>query len=191
MDDEPLPDGWLFLGFNWNIDNFAAAKLVHMLGAANHDKVPGITIVLTSHGGSPEQALFAANIIRGFPIPVYTHNVSTVQSAGNLIFLAGHKRFADPSATFMFHRTVFNAQAASLTPEQLSLQASGINNSDKITLDWLAERSGHPSSVFSNILTGDRLHTAAEGQTLGFVDSVRQLDIPEKARFIHITLDTP
>ena len=188
---DALPDNWLFLGFNWIIDPVTAAKLVTMLAAAKDNGAPGVSIALNSHGGSPEQALYIANIIRGFPIPIYTHNTATVQSAANLVFLAGHKRYADPKATFMFHRTVLNTGTSSMTAETLDLQATGARNSDEITLAWLRERSGQPASVFENILAGDRLHTAAEGKTLGFVDGIRELKIPANARFIQINLDGP
>lgn len=161
------------------------------MGAAKDNGAPGITVALCSHGGSPEQALYVANIIRGFPIPVHIHNVATVQSAANLIFLAGHKRFADPKATFMFHRTVLSTQPSSMTAETLEMHANGAKNSDEITLAWLREASGQPASVFQGILAGDRLHSAAEGKTLGFIDAIRPLEVPPNARFIQLNLDAP
>jgi ATP-dependent Clp protease protease subunit len=189
--EDTLPAGWLFLGFNWAIDVHSVSQLARFIGFASQEKASGITIILNSLGGSPEHALYIASLIRGFNLPIHTHNASTVQSAANLVFLAGHRRTADPLSTFMFHKTVFNTVVGSLTPEQLALQVSGINNSDKITLDWLTERSAQPASVFENILTGDRLHSAIEAKSLGFVDSIRQLQIPANARFVQVTLDLP
>jgi len=147
-----------------------------------------MTILLNSMGGSPESALFLHNLIRSFPIPIHTHNISTVQSAANVLFLGGHKRFCDPHATFMFHKTVFNVQQAALTPEQLALQSSGIANSDRITVDLLTDISGQPKSVFADILDGDKLHTATDAKRLEFIDAICPVYMPPDSRFIQVNL---
>jgi ATP-dependent Clp protease protease subunit len=184
------PAKWLFLGFNWLIDPFSISKLTDYLGRAQFERSPGVTIILNSVGGSPEQALYAASVIEAFPIEIHTHNVSTVQSAAGLLFLAGHKRYASPEATFMFHPTVYNA-AGSMTPTQMALQQSAIAHADDVNIRILAQKSGRTTDEVAPLVVGDRLHNAQFAKQFGFVDEVAPLNIPADATFIQIQLDMP
>lgn len=60
-------------------------------------------ILLSSPGGAVMNGLTIYNVLRGLPCEVITHNVGNVDSIGNMVFLAGDRRYACPHATFMFH----------------------------------------------------------------------------------------
>ena len=48
------------------------------------------------------------NVLKSMPFELTTHNVGSVDSIGNVVFLAGEKRYAVSSATFMFHGVGFD-----------------------------------------------------------------------------------
>ncbi len=49
------------------------------------------------------KALTIYNTLIALPIHLTVYNVGSVNSIGNVVFLAGRKRYACPGSTFMFH----------------------------------------------------------------------------------------
>ncbi len=62
-----------------------------------------IKLFLNTEGGSAVACLEIVDSIRLSKTPVYTINIGLAASAGFDIFIAGHKRFSYPNATFCWH----------------------------------------------------------------------------------------
>ena len=62
-----------------------------------------ILLYITSNGGEVDSGFELIDIIRNSKTPVYTINLGYQYSMGFLIGLAGHKRFAMPTAKFLMH----------------------------------------------------------------------------------------
>ena len=57
--------------------------------------------------------------LRALPAKIITHNIGSVDSIGNVIFLAGEERYACSSATFMFHGVGFDVMQPMRFEEKL------------------------------------------------------------------------
>lgn len=66
-----------------------------------------IKIYMNSLGGDLNSAITIMNAIKMSRTPIYTFNIGTVYKESFLIYLAGHKRYAYPNATFMYTDTIF------------------------------------------------------------------------------------
>lgn len=62
-----------------------------------------IKIYINSEGGSLLATLTMIDAIRMSKTPVYTINTGMAYSGGFFTFIAGHKRFAYPRSSFLFH----------------------------------------------------------------------------------------
>lgn len=62
-----------------------------------------IKIYIDSCGGSLHATFTMIDAIRMSKTPVYTINIGTAFSGGFFTFIAGHKRFAYPHSTFLYH----------------------------------------------------------------------------------------
>lgn len=71
-------------------------------GIKKEDRKP-ILLYLNSNGGSVPDGYALIDAIENSITPVYTVNQGYCYSMGFLIFLAGHKRYCMPSATFLMH----------------------------------------------------------------------------------------
>jgi ATP-dependent protease ClpP protease subunit len=60
-------------------------------------------LLLSSEGGSIEDAFSLYNLLRSLPVTVVTVNMGQIASAGNILFLAGEERFACDHSYFHFH----------------------------------------------------------------------------------------
>lgn len=62
-----------------------------------------IKITIDSYGGSIYCGLLLVNAIENSDTPIHTYCYSKAMSMGFMIFVVGHKRFASPNATLMYH----------------------------------------------------------------------------------------
>lgn len=62
-----------------------------------------IKVIVDSFGGSIYCGLLLANVIENSDTPVHTYCYSKAMSMGFYVFVLGHKRFASPTATLMYH----------------------------------------------------------------------------------------
>ena len=62
-----------------------------------------IKILLYTYGGSVDAAKSFYNIMQISKTPIYVYNMGVCASAGVLIFLSGHKRYAIKGSTFLIH----------------------------------------------------------------------------------------
>ena len=65
-----------------------------------------IILLISTTGGSVFHGISLYNYLKGIPIEIETHNFGSVDSIGNIIFLAGMKRFSVPDARFLMHPVV-------------------------------------------------------------------------------------
>ena len=93
-----------------DIDETVADAISHLIrfwnrmdqGVPISERKP-IKIYVDSPGGSLVGALTIADSIKMSTTPVYTINMGAAYSGGLLVFVAGHKRYAYKSASFLFH----------------------------------------------------------------------------------------
>ncbi|UPJ30299.1 ATP-dependent Clp protease proteolytic subunit [Bradyrhizobium sp. CW1] len=62
-----------------------------------------IYLMLSSEGGSIEEAFSLYNLLRVLPAKLITINMGQIASAGNILFLAGEERFCCEHSYFHFH----------------------------------------------------------------------------------------
>jgi len=98
------------LYINYNIDSNIVDDIVyHIMRYNREDKgidVPNrkpIILYINSNGGSVPDGYAVIDAIVNSKTPVFTVNQGYCYSMGFLIFLAGHKRYSMPSATFLMH----------------------------------------------------------------------------------------
>lgn len=70
---------------------------------SSEERTP-IKIFIDSPGGSLDAAKTLIEIFNISKTPIYAFAFGTCASAASMIFLAGHKRFALPNTTFIFHK---------------------------------------------------------------------------------------
>lgn len=82
--------------------NVTRIKRAIMMMVTMNDKEP-IHVFVNSFGGSVYDTLGLYDMLVGLPCDVYTYAHSKVMSGAFIIYLAGSRRYALPSTTFMMH----------------------------------------------------------------------------------------
>src|SRR5688572_11202486 len=105
------PPETVYVSFIAEINQTTTESLLGLCAKLGNSGVKRVYLLLSSPGGAVSAGIAAYNLLRAMPFHLVTHNVGSVNSIANVIFLAGEERYASPSATFMFHGVGFDVTA--------------------------------------------------------------------------------
>lgn len=169
-----------FITYSDNINDGKVKNLIALVSdiLAQH-KPSQIYFLLSSSGGSVNAGITLYNFLKAIPTEVVFHNIGTVDSIATCIFLAGAKRYATPSAHFLFHGvnwTFGNGQ--SCTQKQLQEYVSAIKQHEEDIANIITSRTSISNAEVLSIFdqgTSKGLDFALEK---GVVNEVREIFIP-------------
>lgn len=110
--EQKFPD--YFVSFCSEITPSSAEHFLNFCCRAPSFGVERLHILFSTQGGNILQGIHIYHVLRALPFDVIMYNTGTVASVGNVVFLAGDKRFACPGATFMFHGVAMPSQSTNV-----------------------------------------------------------------------------
>jgi len=96
-----------------------------------------IILLISTLGGSVFHGISIYNYLKGIPITIATHNFGSIDSIGNIIYVAGEQRFSVPDARFLIHPVAITfGQSSTIEEKKLEEHLKGLqidqNNIAKI-----------------------------------------------------------
>lgn len=168
----------LFL--NEDITRFSVADIVkHIMQFNSEDKErpvelrKPILLYIASNGGEVDAGFELIDVIRNSKTPVYTINLGYQYSMGFLIGLAGHKRFAMPTAKFLMHdgsNFIYNSGAKA--QDQMKFQ----ERVEQRVKQYVLSRSNVTSEEYDGNLRVEWYLFADEAKDKGFIDYIIGID---------------
>jgi ATP-dependent protease ClpP protease subunit len=64
--------------------------------------------LLSTPGGHVDAGITLHHFLKSLPVEIVMHNIGSIDSIGNVVFLAGAKRYATEHSTFLFHGVASN-----------------------------------------------------------------------------------
>ena len=126
-----------------------------------------IVLYIYSYGGDIEQANFFCDLILSSHVPIITVATGVAMSAGLLIFLAGHRRYAFPHTQLLIHS---GSAAFSGTSEQLEQAQKSYKKQIDSMKDYILERTKIDEKLFNKQRTKDWYVSGQEIIDLGLAD---------------------
>ena len=164
----------LFL--NEDVSSFSVAEIVkHIMQFNAEDRLipveerTPILLYVTSNGGEVDSGFELIDVIQSSKTPVYTINLGYQYSMGFLIGLAGHKRFAMPTAKYLMHdgsNFVFNSGAKAQDQMRFQQRVEG-----RIK-QYVLSRSNVTGEEYDSNLRVEWYLFADEAKEKGFVDCI-------------------
>ena len=102
----PTP-GTVYVSFSADINPTTTETLIGLCAKLSQEGATTIYLLLSTPGGNVHNGINLYNMLKSMPFKLITHNVASVDSVGNVVFLAGDERYACANATFMFHGVGF------------------------------------------------------------------------------------
>lgn len=129
-----------------------------------------IKLMFFSHGGDLDINNAMIDVIKTSVTPVYGYNMGVAESAGCFIFMACHKRFAMPNASFLIHKGsgVFCGNHDEVVSQVIEYQRK-IDELSK----YILEHSSIPAELLEDLLSTEWFVTAKDAyEQYGFVDGI-------------------
>ena len=176
---KPTPET-VYVTFNAEITPASAEGLLAVMANCATQNVKKVYLAISTPGGDVMQGMTVYNILRGMPFELTTHNVGNIDSMGNVIFLAGAKRYACAHATFMFHGVGFDMHNQNVRLEQknvLEMLDNITNNHGRIGT-ILEERTKIDKALIPELFRQAQTKDANFAVSCGIIDDIRDLQIP-------------
>lgn len=91
------------INFTAPVNSTTCGQLIEKASLAAQQQASSLILNIATMGGECSYGFTLYNFLLTLPMPVHTHNLGTVESMGNIIFLAGERRTACPHSKFLFH----------------------------------------------------------------------------------------
>jgi ATP-dependent protease ClpP protease subunit len=111
-----------------------------------------VYLLMSSEGGSIEDAFALYNLMRALPAKIVTVNMGQIASAGNIPFLAGHERWACESSYFHFHNlSYFYDKPQNLHRIQMQDHVQIVDKERELYLSIFKERTKLTDAEFKSL----------------------------------------
>lgn len=142
--------------------------------------VTHVHVAIASHGGLTTSGICCYRIVEALGLQVTTYNVSNVDSAAVLLFLAGDERIMSPQSSILLHRTKRRFRAdESFDEVQLAEALASLKQDTAAMSEIIASRTGLTPRKVRNLISSGTLLNADIALKLGFATKIGSFRVPE------------
>jgi ATP-dependent Clp protease protease subunit len=129
-----------------------------------------IKIYIDSWGGSIIDGFEIIDAIKASKTPVHTYVTGAAYSCGLMVALAGHKRFAYPHSSFLFHEGSIGSEMQDA--HKFKKYAEFYNTQLEQMKEFILERTNITEEEYEKINKDDNWYTTEQALEKGFIDEV-------------------
>ena len=169
--------------FDGPINDTNSSRLMSIISTLIPKGLKELHLIIGTSGGNIPDALMIYGFLRALPAKVTTYNLSTVASAGTIIYLAGEKRISTPNAFFQFHHVTenFSRPSARMTLEELTGERTALAMNLERMEQIYKERTALPPEQIEELQKHDVFFDAEAAQKAGIAHDIAVLAIPAGA----------
>jgi ATP-dependent protease ClpP protease subunit len=133
----------VYFTFHDAIEMPSVNRVIDFTNRALTEHKPGrICYLISSSGGSVDSGVTLYNYLRALPLTVVMHNVGTVDSIANAVFLAGKERYATLASAFLLHGVMWNFhEKSTLSYPQLQEIMSRFDAAEQLVAQIIGEHT--------------------------------------------------
>lgn len=182
----PKPQRPVYMSFLAEINQNTAEALIGTIARELGQGMDELHLMLSTPGGNVREGIALYNALMALPTRVVTYNIGSVNSIGNVVFLAGAQRFANRTSNFMFHGVGFDIQGTRFEEKQLLERLDSLQNDQSLIAEIITRRTKiSPSKVHDLFLRAAFLR-ANEAKAKGIIDDIRDAKVPKGAVFMQL-----
>lgn len=166
--------------FTASINSVNSAQFVSSCTQAMKQGASQLIVNIATMGGECSYGFSLYNFLRALPISVHTHNLGTVESMGNIIFLAGERRTACLHSKFLFHPFHWNLNG-SVDHARISEYAMSLDRDLDLYARIVAERTegaAEQLDIRAYLRGQPRILEPADALCCGLIDAIDEFRQP-------------
>jgi ATP-dependent Clp protease, protease subunit len=181
----PTPDAYVI--FPRAIIPEMAANLLGAVTSLMNTGAKNICVSFSSVGGGVPAAFALHNNLRSLPVRLRMHAIGDVESAANVVFVAGAERTASPRSRFLFHAPTLTVEAGTELDATLLVQrAKDLAEGEARTREVLKARTNMTAATIDKLKQGQNSVDTGDAERFGLIDRVVELKIPDGARVLTV-----
>jgi glycosyltransferase involved in cell wall biosynthesis/ATP-dependent protease ClpP protease subunit len=170
-----------YVSFNSEVNQITGPALVAIVGQQVRMGFNELHLLLSTPGGHAAQGIAIYNMLRALPISVTTYNVGSVNSVGNVIFLAGSKRYASQASSFGF-----DVQSVRFEEKMLKERLPGTQSDQKLVSDIIARHTKISANEAEKLFLEAAFLGTTEAKSCDIIDDILDVQIPAGAPFLRL-----
>ena len=170
----------VYLTFHDNINLESANRLMNVCAKVIQQHNPQkLYFLFSSGGGSVDSGVTIYNYLRGLPQRVIMHNIGSIDSIANAIFLAGEERYATAISAFLLHGVSWNfGQGASLTYSQMQETSSRFNAAEDLSAQIIGSRTTLTPEEVRSLFRQGASKNPAFALEKGIIHEIKEVQVP-------------
>lgn len=161
-----------YLTLSGEINQEMVPKALETLSGASQRGAKTIHLLIQSNGGYIGDGVGLYNFIRNFPAEIITYNCGHVASIAVLVFLAGKRRIAATTATFMIHKSVRNGLPPGINAVRMREIMRSLDADDMRVEGILREHVSLSPQQWEAHANSDLNFTASEALNSGIIHQI-------------------
>jgi ATP-dependent protease ClpP protease subunit len=187
---QPQASPVAFVSFSAEIVPKTTESLLALCANLANQGTQTVHLLLSTLGGNVMHGMNIYNVLRALPFKLITHNVGSVNSIGNVIFLAGEERYACANSTFMFHGVGFDVnQAVRFEEKLLKERLDAIQADQKRIAAIISERTKIGLQEIEGLFLQASTKDTDYAKTNGIIDDIREAKVPPGTPVFQLVFD--
>jgi ATP-dependent protease ClpP protease subunit len=183
-----------YVVFEGPINDTNTSRLMSIISTLIPKGPNEVHLIVGTAGGNIPDALLTYGFLCALPAKLTTYNLSTVASAGTMIYLAGERRIAAPNAVFEFHHVaqIFSKPPTSMTLDEFTDEKASLAMNLERMEQIYRERTSLTPAQIEEFRQHAVFFDAMAAQSAGIAHEVVALRIPPGAAITVVnTTPTP
>jgi len=183
----------VYLTFHDNINMESVNRFMAFCAKAITEHRPKkLYFLFSSDGGSVDSGVTLYNFLRGLPQEVIMHNIGSVDSIANVVFLAARRRYAAPASAFLLHGINWSfEEGASLTYTEMQETISRFDAAEQLSAQIIGERTALTPEEVRELFRQGQSKTPAFALEKGMIHEIRDVQVPAGAPLLTIVPPDP
>jgi ATP-dependent protease ClpP protease subunit len=178
------------INFTGPITASTCSQLIEKASVAVQREASGVVLNIATMGGECSYGFTMYNFLLSLPIPLHTHNLGTVESMGNIVFLAGQHRTACPHSKFLFHPFHWHLQGA-VDHSRMSEYTMSLDFDLELYASIVAERTAQADEKLETekyLIAAPRIIEPEQALRSGLIHAIElpQIKAEYVSTFIHV-----
>ncbi len=169
----------VYISFVRPVNYDSVSALLNQCNVAVAGGFNEINILISSPGGDLIPGFGAYHQLLGMPAEIVTHNIGSIDSIANIIFLAGKRRYACAASSFLFHGTHWNfGGAAVIKKPQLGEIVDSLEVDEGKMKDIIILRCKLTREELDKMMLSGETLSAPDAKASELIHDIREVNIP-------------
>jgi ATP-dependent protease ClpP protease subunit len=177
----------VYVSFVRPINSDTASPLLNACNQVVNSGARQLNLLLSSPGGQIDPGFAIYNQLIALPIELITHNIGSIDSTANIIFLCGIRRLSCANSTFLFHgiHWLFPSPTEVIKPKLMEI-VSSLQAAENRMRDVIVSKSSLTIQEVDVFFAEGANKDAPFALSKGIIHAIEEVNIPPNTQIIQV-----